>query len=95
MTFRRNRVSGLLVVIFGLLRSLVTGLRRGLATAWRGLAEFILISGSYPSLTRDPGIAAYRQLEGHLHRSRCFRAATGSAVTAVSGEPQLQFSAFL
>ena len=95
MTSKLNRFSGVFSVIYWLLRSCVTGLRRGAAAARRGLSEFVLISGSYPSLTRDPGIAAYRILEGHPQRSRPFRESTGAAVTAVSGEPRLQFSAFL
>ncbi len=95
MTTKLTGFSGLFSVIYGLLRFCVTGVRRGVRALGRGLYEFVLISGSYPSLTRDPGIAAYRLLEGHPRRSRPFRRSAGSAVTAVSGEPRLQFSAFL
>ena len=71
------------------------GLWRGARAVLRGLREFILISGSYPSLTRDPGIAAYRLLEGHRRRSRPFRESAISLRAGVAGEPHLQFSAFL
>ena len=95
MTTKLTGFSGLFSVLYALLRSAAGALRRGAAVAWRGLVEFVLISGSYPSLTRDPGIAAYRLLEGHPQRSRPFRESAGSSVTGVAGEPRLQFSAFL
>ncbi len=94
MTTKLTGFSGLFSVIYGLLRFGVATVVRGTKAVARGLYEFALISGSYPSLTRDPGIAAYRLLEGHPRRSRPFRRSVGAAVTAVSGEPRLQFSAF-
>lgn len=39
--------------------SLVGALGRGALRVLGALRDFVLLSGSYPSLTRDPGIAAY------------------------------------
>lgn len=95
MTTKITWVARLFSGLFWLLRAGAAGLRRGTSAALRGLYEFVLISGSYPSLTRDPGITAYRLLEGHPRRSRPFRAAADSAGPAVAPHSRLQFTAFL
>ena len=47
------------------------GVRRGLVA----MRDYLLIAGSYPSLTRDPGIAAFKLLtEREVPRDRPFRA---------------------
>lgn len=97
MTNKLTLLSRGFAVLVGVLRVVGMGLLRGARAVLRGLREFILISGSYPSLTRDPGIAAYRLLEGHRRRSRPFRqpAISLRAGSLPAGEPHLQFSAFL
>ena len=65
MTTKHTLFFGRFAVLLGVLRAW-EGLCRALC--WQrcaGCVSLSLISGSYPSLTRDPGIAAYRLLEGH------------------------------
>lgn len=95
MTTKHTLFSGRLAVLLGVLRALGKGCAHALLVVLRGLREFVLISGSYPSLTRDPGIAAYRLLEGHPRRSRPFRKSAISLSAGVASEPQWQFGAFL
>jgi hypothetical protein len=95
MTTKRTGFSGVFSLLFWVLRSCGAGLRRGASAVWRGFYQFVLISGQNPSLTRDPGIAAYRMLEGHPRRSRPFRESAVATAPGVANEPHLQFSAFL
>lgn len=92
MTSKFPVISRWFSVLYVVLRALSKGLGCAARAVLRGLGEFLLISGSYPSLTRDPGIAAFRLLEGHPRRSRPFRE---SAVTSgLANTPHLQFGAF-
>lgn len=50
-------------VLWSLASTLVVSVGRGAARALAALRDFALVSGSYPSLTRDPGIAAFVLLE--------------------------------
>jgi hypothetical protein len=88
------RFSRLFLVLYSFSRAVAAGLGRGSRFVLRGLWEYILLSGRYPSLTRDPGIAAYKLLEGHPRRSRPFRGVDVSAVAQVSDEPHLRCVAF-
>ena len=54
-------------VVWSLASTLLVSVGRGAARALMALRDFALVSGSYPSLTRDPGIAAFVLLE-HQHR---------------------------
>ena len=95
MTAKRTGFSGVFSLLYWVLRACGAGLRRGASAVLRGLYKFILISGSNPALSRDPGIAAYRLLEGHPQRSRPFRESAVTAAGGVPNEPHLQFGAFL
>lgn len=95
MTSKHTLFSGKKAVLWAVLRAIGMGLVRGTRALVRGLREYVLLSGSYPSLTRDPGIAAYRLLEGHPRRSRPFREPALSLRAGVASEPHWQFIAFL
>lgn len=92
MTSKLPVISRWFSVLYVVLRALPKGLGRAAKVVLRGLGEFLLISGSYPSLTRDPGIAAYRLLEGHPRRSRPFR--ESAVASGLASTPHLQFGAF-
>jgi hypothetical protein len=95
MTSRFVWFSRVFSVLFSFSAALAKGVGRGARRVLRAVWEYILLSGRYPSLTRDPGIAAYRLLEGHPRRSRPFRGAERSAVAEIADEPHLRCAAFL
>ena len=55
-------------VLWSFFATLGAGVGRGARRALGALRDFALLSGLYPSLTRDPGIAAFVLLEHRRSR---------------------------
>lgn len=91
-----SRFLGLASVFRSTLTALLVLTGRALRATARWLRDFVLISGSFPSMVRDPGIAAFCALEASPRRARPFRGGGGqlavSGLARVSDEPHLQLS---
>lgn len=61
--------------VWSVLASVAGFFGRGVSRGLVAMRDYLLIAGSYPSLTRDPGIAAFKLLtEREAPRDRPFRA---------------------
>ena len=90
-----SRFLGLASVFRSTLTALLVLTGRALRATARWLRDFVLISGSFPSMVRDPGIAAFCALEASPRRARPVRGGGQLAVSGlarVSDEPHLQLS---